>query len=134
MTFELDERLAKDSVLVTELALCQVRLMRDCNYPWYLLIPQHTGLVEMTDLSEADYKQLCDESFQLSKAIQQCHSPDKLNVAALGNIVSQLHVHHIARFTNDPAWPNPVWGQVSAQAYTDEALLARVNDIKKFLI
>lgn len=133
MTFELDKRLENDSVFVSEFELSQVRLMLDKHYPWFLLIPQKNGLVELTDLSSEDYAQLMQESRVLANAITASYSPDKLNFAALGNIVSQLHIHHIARFTTDIAWPNPIWGQVEAAPYTDAEIQAHIEKINNYL-
>ena len=127
--FSLDPQLAADSLAVVELPLSAVRLMRDANYPWLLLVPRRPGLAEIVDLSAAERTQLIAEIALASEALRKTVPCDKLNVAALGNMVRQLHVHVIARTTTDPAWPRPVWGAVPPKAYAPgeaEALAARV--------
>ncbi|MBL8570542.1 MAG: HIT domain-containing protein [Phreatobacter sp.] len=114
---DLDPRLAADSVPVADLALCQVRLMNDATYPWVLLVPRREGAVEIVDLAPEDRATLMDEIALVSGVLRAMTRCDKLNVAALGNMVPQLHVHVIARFAGDPAWPGPVWGKAPAQPY-----------------
>ena len=99
-------------------------LLNDSQYPWFVLVPRKPNLKEIIDLSDADQIVYLKESAKLSKLIMQVFSPDKLNVAALGNMVPQLHIHHIARFTTDAAWPAPVWGKFPAKPYTDEQIIA----------
>ena len=128
--FTLDPQLEKDSVPLAELELCTVRLMNDANYPWLLMVPKYDGLVELIDLARQDQHRLMDEIRQVSNALQSATDCDKLNVAALGNMVRQLHIHVIARFEGDGAWPGPVWGKVPAIAYSDdqiEALTAKLQ-------
>jgi diadenosine tetraphosphate (Ap4A) HIT family hydrolase len=118
--FTLDPQLATDSLRVADLPLSAVRLMRDANYPWCLLIPRRGGLSELLDLDANDQIQLMREIAQVGEALRRTLRCDKLNVAALGNMVRQLHVHVIARTHGDPAWPRPVWGAVPAKAYTED--------------
>ncbi len=99
------------------LSLCRLLLMNDANYPWFILVPEREGIREVHELADADRRLLWDESALLSRALQKGFAPDKLNIAALGNQVPQLHVHHIVRYSHDPAWPNPVWGRVPPKAY-----------------
>ena len=118
--FILDFRLAVDSEPVLTLPLCDVRLMNDARFPWLIMVPRRMGKVEIADLDAADRGLLIEEIASVSrvlKAVTDCH---KLNVAALGNAVRQLHVHVIARLTGDPAWPKPVWGIGEAVAYRPE--------------
>ncbi|ALV29881.1 HIT domain-containing protein [Pannonibacter phragmitetus] len=115
--FDLNPRLEGDSLHVTDLPLCAVRLMKDANYPWVLLVPRHSDLIEIIDLSEEDRLQLMREIARVSEALRAITACEKLNVGALGNMVSQLHLHIIARFHEDPAWPGPVWGAVPAKPY-----------------
>lgn len=115
--FVLHERLAADCVVLGDLPLSRVLLARDGRYPWLILVPRHAGLREIHHLCEADQQQLMRESCTLGRLMETVLSPDKLNVAALGNLVSQLHLHHIARFTGDDAWPGPIWGRFEAQPY-----------------
>ena len=108
--FVLDPRLEADSLPVTDLALSTVRLMNDATYPWLLLVPKRPDLAELIDLDAADRAVLMEEIAAASKALKAITLCTKLNVGALGNIVRQLHIHVIARFDTDPAWPGPVWG------------------------
>jgi diadenosine tetraphosphate (Ap4A) HIT family hydrolase len=113
----LDSQLDRDSVMVGDLALCQVRLVNDANYPWLLLVPRRRGVVEITDLAEADQVQLIGEVTRAVRELKAQTGCDKINVAAIGNVVPQLHVHVVARFRGDAAWPRPVWGIVPARPY-----------------
>lgn len=114
--FALHERLEADTLAVIELSLCSVRLMRDASYAWLVLIPRRAA-TEIVDLAAADQQQLMSEIARASAVLRATVPCDKLNVAALGNVVAQLHVHVIARRHDDPAWPRPVWGAVPAAAY-----------------
>ncbi|MGM0481467.1 MAG: HIT domain-containing protein [Pseudomonadota bacterium] len=131
-TFELDPQLAQDSLYLTDWPLSQVRVINDNQYPWFILVPRINGVTEIIDLSEQDQQQLWHESAFLSYWLQAEYRPNKLNVAALGNQVPQLHLHHIARFKNDVAWPAPVWGVAPMQPLT-EAEVQRLRDIFKQL-
>lgn len=113
----LDPRIEQDSIPLGELSLCCVRLAKDANYPWLILVPRRAGLVELTDLSLEDRTQLLAEIDATARALKAVTACDKLNIASLGNVVAQLHVHVIARRRNDPAWPRPVWGTVPAALY-----------------
>lgn len=123
MKFELHPQLAKDSVFVRDLPLCQLRVINDQNYPWFLLVPRIADVRDVIDLNWSQQRQLWHESAWLSGFMRQVFQPQKLNVAALGNMVPQLHLHHIARFDKDAAWPAPVWGKIPAIAYTEHQLL-----------
>lgn len=107
--FELDPRLAAGSEAVTDWPLCQIRLKDDARFPWLMLIPRQAGIVELTDLTAADYAQLTAEILAATRLLQEVARPDKVNVATLGNVVAQMHVHVIGRFHSDVAWPDPVW-------------------------
>ena len=131
--FELDPRLAADTVLVGETPLNQVLLMRDARYPWLILVPRRSDVTEPFELSEADQAQLWQESMRLGEAMKAHFAADKLNIAALGNQVAQLHVHHIARFHTDDAWPGPVWGVGSAVPYSGTALDTLVRELRNLL-
>lgn len=102
------------------MSLSHVLLMLDANYPWFILVPDRENIEEIYQLSLAEQRQLISESSRLGEALMRGFNGDKLNVAALGNVVPQLHVHHIVRHRNDPAWPAPVWGKVVARPYNDE--------------
>jgi len=120
--FELHPRLNEDCITIGSFPLCRLLLMNDCNYPWFILVPQREGVREIFELSEADQKQLLWESSLLSRIVADHFKADKINVAALGNMVPQLHIHHIVRFETDPAWPAPVWGHTPAESYSQQAL------------
>ncbi len=121
MNFTLDRRLSADSRDITNLPLCNVRLMDNKRFPWLILVPRVAGASEWIDLSREQQHQLSDEIAVLSHILQALVTPDKLNIAALGNQVSQLHIHLIARYKGDSAWPNPVWGAAS-EPYGEEEL------------
>ena len=124
--FELDPQLQQDTVLLGQLPLCDLLLMNDANYPWFILVPRRSEAAEIFHLSEPDQIQLIKESSLLSTNLNDIYDADKMNVAALGNMVRQLHVHHVVRFKEDPAWPAPVWGKVSAKAYS----ASEIDDIR----
>ncbi len=111
MSFELHPQLQKDCITLGNFPLCRLLLMNDANYPWFILVPQRENLREIHELDESDLFLFMHESVLLSRALSIVFKPDKLNIAALGNVVPQLHVHHIVRYENDPAWPTPVWGR-----------------------
>jgi diadenosine tetraphosphate (Ap4A) HIT family hydrolase len=116
--FELDPRLARDTVFVADWPLCRVLLMDDARFPWLVLVPRRPGLVELDDLDANERLSLTREVDQAMVRLRLVTPCDKLNVGALGNIVRQLHVHVVARRQDDAAWPGPVWGHGSAQRYT----------------
>ncbi len=118
----LHKQLEKDCIVLGQLDLCAVLLMPDANYPWLILVPQRQDISEIYQLSDADQQQLMRESSQISRLLVGLFEPDKINVAALGNMVPQLHVHHVVRYKTDAAWPAPVWGAVPAKKYNDEML------------
>lgn len=125
----LDPRIAADSVEVANLALCHVRLSGDARFPWLLLVPRRAGAVEICDLDPADQTVLMTEIVKASAALRSVTRCDKLNVAALGNVVAQLHVHVVARFTTDPAWPGPIWGRGPASAYEAGSQAALIGQL-----
>lgn len=118
--FELHPQLQKDSTVVMDLSLCRLLLSNDANYPWFILVPMRVNISEIYQLNKSDQLQLLEESNALSVFIAEQFNPDKLNIAALGNVVPQLHVHHIARYKTDPVWPAPVWGKLSAIPYENK--------------
>jgi len=118
--FVLHPRLAGDCATVGELDLDRVLLMNDRNYPWFILVPRRPGLRELHELEEADLAQFWRESATVGRALMRHFRGDKFNVAALGNQVPQLHVHHIVRHETDAAWPRPVWGAVAPVPYAGE--------------
>ena len=127
--FALDPQLAADTVHVGDLALCSVLLMDDARFPWLILVPRRAGASEITDLSPEDARGLMDEMRIATGVMLTLAKPDKVNVAALGNVVSQLHVHVIGRFLSDPAWPKPVWGVGTATPYPHHARAQMIERI-----
>jgi len=125
----LHPQLANDCLLLGKFTLCHLLLMRDANYPWCILVPDREGIAEIHQLCESDQQQLLHESSQLSLAMEAAFSPDKLNIAALGNVVPQLHIHHLARYRTDVAWPAPVWGRVAAKPYKKDELAVVVQSL-----
>ena len=123
MSFKLHPQLEADTVDVATWPLCQVRLMNDSTYPWLILVPQRADMREIHHLMPDDRNRLINEMALAGRLLEDAVKADKINVAALGNRVEQLHVHVIARFTNDPAWPGPVWGARLPEPY-DPASLA----------
>lgn len=111
--FQLHPTLAKDTFLIGDFPLSTCRLMNDCQFPWLILIPRVAGVQELYELSSTDQAQLLRESSWLASQMAKTFQADKMNIAALGNQVPQLHFHHIARYQNDVKWPSPVWGQPS---------------------
>ena len=130
MSFDLHPVLERDTVPVTILALCRVLLMRDRRFPWLILVPERDGVREIVELAPADGGGLNEEVALASEVLRRLVQPDKLNVGALGNVVPQLHVHVVARFTADPAWPGPVWGSGAAEAYEQAELDDLVATLK----
>jgi diadenosine tetraphosphate (Ap4A) HIT family hydrolase len=128
--FTLDPRLQQDTIEIAEFQLCKVLLMNDARYPWVILVPKITGLTEIFQLESLDQHQLTVESNFVAVKLKSLVQADKMNVAALGNIVSQLHIHHIARFIQDESWPSPVWGKGLAVAYNQsesDAVIAQLR-------
>lgn len=121
--FTLDSRLEADTIPVARFALSRVLLMDDATYPWLILAPERANVREITELAPEDRALLIEEIAATSRTLQGLYAPDKINVAALGNMVPQLHVHVIARFVSDPAWPRPVWGVKPACRYEKQALV-----------
>lgn len=131
--FAVHERLANDALIVGDMALCRVLLMNDCRFPWAVLVPRREGATEIHDLPQADRVRLIDEVALVSSALKKLSGAQKMNVAALGNIVRQLHVHIVARNEGDDAWPGPVWGAGEPTPYADGAAEACAAELKKAL-
>mgnify|MGYP000105365611 CR=1 FL=1 len=132
-SFVLDARLEADTLLVAQWPLCHVRLMNDAQYPWVILVPNVQGVCERYELSAAQRRQLDLESVFLSRTLMAVFNGEKLNVAALGNVVSQLHIHHVVRFEGDPTWPAPVWGALPAQAMSESLISERLASLSALL-
>ena len=126
----LHPQLAKDCLVIGNFPLCILLLMKDANYPWFILVPDREAVCEIFQLSADDQQQLSRESSLLAQYLVSEFEADKINIAALGNIVPQLHIHHIARYKDDVAWPAPVWGAVQRKAYTENELESLMNKLK----
>jgi len=132
----LHEQLKQDCFVIGQLPLSVLLLMNDATFPWFILVPQRQGIGEIHQLSETDQQQLIRESSQLAVCIEAAFHADKINIAALGNVVPQLHIHHIVRYRTDPAWPAPVWGKLPAIPYHSaeyEAVVAALPDMPEFV-
>ena len=130
--FTLDARLARDTLPITDLPLCSVRLMDNKFFPWVVLVPRVAGAREWIDLSREEQHQLSDEIAVLSHILQAVVTPEKLNIATLGNVVPQLHIHVVARYKADKAWPDPVWGG-AAESYSEAESRQVIWDLKSAL-
>ncbi|MFJ2331276.1 HIT family protein [Pseudomonas helleri] len=117
--FILDTRLQEDTWLIGDFPLCRLLLSNDSNYPWFILVPRREGISELFQLDDADQPLMWAETTALAGALKELFTADKMNVATLGNVVSQLHMHVIARYTSDAAWPGPVWGKHPAKPYSE---------------
>ena len=118
--FALDPRLEQDTLHMGDFPLCRLLLMNDASYPWFILVPRREEVSELFQLDAADQRSLWRETLLLAELLKDTFKADKMNVANLGNVVSQLHMHVIVRRRNDAAWPAPVWGRQPAQSYTAE--------------
>ncbi|RMR19735.1 hypothetical protein ALP89_02856 [Pseudomonas syringae pv. persicae] len=133
IVFVLDSRLQQDTLPIGDFPLCRLLLSNDTHYPWFILVPRRADITEVFQLSAADQLQLWQETTALSKVLKEVFVADKINVAALGNVVSQLHMHVIARKRDDIAWPAPVWGKHAAVAYSDEQFSEICRQLKPAL-
>ena len=138
--FALDPRLQQDTLPIGDFPLCRLLLSNDSNYPWFILVPRRENISELFQLDDMDQQQLWKETTALAETLKDSFDADKLNVATLGNVVSQLHMHVIVRKRDDVAWPAPVWGKHPAQPYNDvqvkairERLRVALTDDFKFL-
>jgi diadenosine tetraphosphate (Ap4A) HIT family hydrolase len=130
--FKLDERLENDTFFIDDLDISKLYLMNNANFPWLILVPKKNDLVELIDLNFDDQTKLLREINLISQILKKKYSPDKINIATLGNIVSQLHIHIIARFKNDIAFPKPVWG-FEAKNYQESEKNLLISEIKNLL-
>jgi diadenosine tetraphosphate (Ap4A) HIT family hydrolase len=128
--WHLHPQLAEDTHPVAHFSLSDLQLMDDANHPWLILVPRVEGATELIDLDDAQQAELTREIARTSRMLQAVFKPHKLNIAALGNMVPQLHVHVIARYQDDIAWPRPVWGMAAAQPYAMETLVRRIEALR----
>ena len=127
-------QLLNDSLVLGTFPLCHLLLAKDANYPWFILVPNRDNISEIHQLSASDQQQLVIESSALGKRLMTALQGDKLNVAALGNIVPQLHVHVIVRYKKDAAWPRPIWGEVPSKVYSSIGLIEMIDQVKKMAL
>lgn len=133
-SFALHPQLEQDSIWVEDLFLSEARLHKNAAWPWVVLVPRTAEpKQELVDLSEEDSRMVHQEIRIVSTALRHLFKPDKLNMGILGNKVPQLHIHLLARYTVDPAWPEPVWGHSAYKEYSPEALSKRVGDLAEVL-
>lgn len=132
--FELHPRLAQDSVIVGQFELSLLLLSKDANYPWCILVPQREDIFEIHHLDAQEQQQLIRESSRLSEVMTSLFDAHKMNIAALGNVVRQLHIHHVARFVDDAAWPQPIWGKVPQKNYSPAQLEDRISRLQNALV
>ncbi|TWC38653.1 diadenosine tetraphosphate (Ap4A) HIT family hydrolase [Pseudomonas sp. SJZ079] len=122
--FVLDSRLQQDTVPIGDFPLCRLLLMNDAHYPWFILVPRREDVSELFQLDAGDQQALWQETTQLAEMLKDTFAADKMNVATLGNMVNQLHMHVVVRRREDVAWPAPVWGKHPAQPYSEEQVAA----------
>jgi len=130
MIFQLNPRLEQDCIAIGRFDLCRLLMMNDSQYPWFILVPERADVQEIYQLNKAERELLTEESSYLAEHLAALYNADKMNIAAIGNLVPQLHIHHIVRYRGDIAWPAPVWGKFAAKPYTDQQIaehLARVR-------
>lgn len=132
--FVLDPRLVQDTLPIGDFPLCRLLLSNDANYPWFILVPRRKEISEVFELEAVDQLRLWQETTVLAESLKEVFQADKINVAALGNVVSQLHMHVIVRNRDDAAWPAPVWGKHPAVPYTQEQVAAIRDRLRPALI
>jgi diadenosine tetraphosphate (Ap4A) HIT family hydrolase len=124
------QQLLQDCLILGRFPLSHLLLLKDANYPWFILVPNRDDISEIYQLSEADQQQLTCESSLLSCMLAKQFEADKMNIAALGNMVPQLHIHHVVRYRDDVAWPAPVWGAEPAKSYSDADLQQVIKKLR----
>lgn len=131
--FNLDQKLANDTLEIADLKLCKLLLLNERKFPWLILVPKRNNLVEIFDLESEDYQVLHDEIKKIAKYFKSYFIADKVNIAALGNQVKQLHIHVIMRYEHDYCWPNPVWGNFKNEKYSTGAAKKLVSELREKL-
>jgi len=130
MTFQLHPQLQQDSISIGSFKLSELRLINDKQYPWFILVPKKENIAEIYQLSETEQQLLQQESSLLAKTLSEIFHADKMNIAAIGNKVPQLHIHHIVRYKEDIAWPAPVWGKFDSLPYQSQEIDQIKNKLK----
>lgn len=134
MTFHLHPQLEKDCISIGRLGLSRVLLMNDNQFPWLILVPEIDGITEIYQLNKQQRGLLIEESSYVAEQLKTLYKADKINIAAIGNVVPQLHVHHIVRYCSDKAWPAPVWGKFPGVPYSEEELAATIKSVTLDLV
>jgi diadenosine tetraphosphate (Ap4A) HIT family hydrolase len=129
MNFQLHPRLQQDCIHIGRFELCQLLMMNDSQYPWFILVPEIVDVTELYQLTKTQREQFIDESCYLAEQLATLFNADKMNIANIGNLVPQLHIHHIVRYSTDIAWPAPVWGKFSAVPFTETQREQRINQL-----
>jgi len=132
-TFQLHPRLKEDCIAIGRFELCQILMMNDSQYPWFILVPEKAGIKEIYQLSKPEQHTLIEESSYLAENLAALYNADKMNIAAIGNLVPQLHIHHVVRYQTDKAWPAPIWGRFAAVPYTQQQITDTIAQIKEQL-
>jgi Diadenosine tetraphosphate (Ap4A) hydrolase and other HIT family hydrolases len=130
-TFQLHPNLQQDCFEVGRFALSRVLLMNDSQYPWFILVPERNDITEIFQLTAQDRQLLLNESCQLAEALMDLFAADKLNIAAIGNLVPQLHLHHVVRYRTDIAWPAPIWGKFPPIPYSEQKVEQHIAALRK---
>ena len=133
MTFTLHPQLAADTIPVGDFPVARLLMINDAAYPWFILVPRRDGIKDAFELSERDHLAVTRESRALCAALMKVFNGEKMNVAALGNMVPQLHIHHVVRFKTDPAWPGPIWGVQDLTPYGPDEANARSKHVREAL-
>jgi diadenosine tetraphosphate (Ap4A) HIT family hydrolase len=129
MNFQLHPRLQQDCITIGRFELCRLLMMNDSQYPWFILVPEISNLTELYQLDKTQREMLMEESCYLAENLAELFQADKMNIANIGNMVAQLHIHHIVRYQTDSAWPAPVWGKFAAVPYTETQIIERVGQV-----
>jgi diadenosine tetraphosphate (Ap4A) HIT family hydrolase len=132
-TFQLHPRLKEDCITIGRFDLCQLLMMNDSQYPWFILVPQKADIKEIYQLSKPERHTLTEESSYLAENLAALFKADKINIAAIGNLVPQLHIHHVVRYRTDKAWPAPIWGKFAAVPYTQQQIINNIAQVKGHL-
>ncbi|MDD5411173.1 MAG: HIT domain-containing protein [Methylobacter sp.] len=133
MPFQIHPQLQQDCITIGRFELCRLLMMNDSQYPWFILVPEKADMSEIYQLTKPDRELLTEESNCLAENLAELYQADKMNIAAIGNMVPQLHIHHIVRYQTDRAWPAPVWGKFDAVPYTEQQITANLALLRKQL-
>ena len=131
--FQLHPRLKQDCIAIGRFDLCQLLMMNDSQYPWFILVPEKAGIKEIYQLNKSERHTLTEESSYLAENLAELYKADKMNIAAIGNLVPQLHIHHVVRYQGDKAWPAPIWGKFDTVPYTRQQIIDNIAQVKEQL-